>query len=111
MFDGLHRDPYLFINDRGFHILAHCYSMAPYPSNAISGHGSCTDNSFSFALTKVLIYLDRHCTLFAGFSVDGLTWHWSDVEPYNNTVPRADGSVQHFATMERPKFLCESVPL
>jgi hypothetical protein len=36
---GLRRDPYLFINDRGFHILAHCYSMAPYPSNAISGHG------------------------------------------------------------------------
>ena len=38
-FAGLYRDPYLFINDRGFHILAHCYSMAPYPSNAISGHG------------------------------------------------------------------------
>ena len=38
------RDPYLFINDRGFHILAHCYSMAPYPSNAISGHGESASN-------------------------------------------------------------------
>lgn len=71
-------DPYLFINERGFHIIAHCYSMASYPSNAISGHG---------------------------FSPDGLVWTWSDVEPYDNVVPMADGTRQYFATMERPKFL------
>jgi hypothetical protein len=71
-------DPYLFINERGFHLLAHCYSMAPYPSNAISGHA---------------------------FSLDGHNWTWSAVEPYDNAVPRADGTIQRFATMERPKFL------
>ena len=31
------------------------------------------------------------------------------MEPYGNTVPRADGTVQHFATMERPKFICEKL--
>lgn len=30
------------------------------------------------------------------------------MEPYDNTVPRTDGTVQHFATMERPKFICEN---
>ena len=44
----------------------------------------------------------------AGFSPDGLVWTWSDVEPYDNVVPMADGTRQYFATMERPKFLCES---
>eukprot|EP01052_Picozoa_sp_SAG31_P002926 SAG31_NODE_106_length_24954_cov_17.726413_18_plen_100_part_00 len=49
-FTGLRRDPYLFINDRGFHILAHCYSMAPYPSNAISGHGESASSDGLFLL-------------------------------------------------------------
>jgi hypothetical protein len=71
-------DPYLFITDRGFHILSHTYSMQPYPSVAISGHA---------------------------FSSDGHEWTFSDTEPYDNAVLHTNGSIQHFATMERPKFL------
>ena len=107
-FAGLYRDPYLFINDRGFHILAHCYSMAPYPSNAISGHGESASNGDLFKLWPKSIAPDSFRLVLAGFSEDGLTWHWSNVEPYDNTVP-ADGTVQHFATMERPKFICENL--
>lgn len=71
-------DPFLFINERGFHILSHVYSMEAYPSNTISGHA---------------------------FSVDGLAWQWSEVEPYGNAVARTDGSAEHFATLERPKLV------
>ena len=71
-------DPYLFINTRGFHILAHTYSMAPFPSIATSGYA---------------------------FSVDGLAWTFSELEPYPSTVLRVNGTIQNFATMERPKFL------
>ena len=71
-------DPFLYITERGFHILAHTYTMEPYPSNPISGHT---------------------------FSTDGHNWTFSDVEPYSNAVQHKDGSIQHFATMERPKFL------
>jgi hypothetical protein len=72
-------DPFLFIDARGnFHLLSHTYSMLPYPSNSISGHA---------------------------YSRNGLDWTFSPHEPYSNVVRRADGSVQHFATMERPKLL------
>jgi hypothetical protein len=52
--------------------------MAPYPSIAFAGHG---------------------------FSRDGVEWTWSTEEVYNGTVLRTDGTVDHFSTMERPKFL------
>jgi hypothetical protein len=52
--------------------------MEPYPSNPISAHA---------------------------FSRDGLHWTFSAIEPYGNTVLHTNGSTQHFATMERPKFL------
>ena len=71
-------DPFLFIDARGFHILAHVYSMEAFPSNTISG---------------------------LAFSESGLDWTWSEVEPYGNAVERTDGTVDHFATMERPKLL------
>ena len=32
-------------------------------------------------------------------------WTYSPIEPYNNTVTRTDGTVDSFATMERPKFV------
>jgi hypothetical protein len=47
----------------------------------------------------------QHTNPGHAFSVDGIDWHFSDVQPYDNTVARADGTVEHFATMERPKFL------
>eukprot|EP00040_Diaphanoeca_grandis_P031060 m.185024 g.185024 ORF g.185024 m.185024 type:complete len:459 (-) comp32214_c9_seq1:62-1438(-) len=71
-------DPFLFINERGFHILSHTWSALPYPSNAISGHA---------------------------FSLDGVTWVWSAEEPYNNVVSKTDGTVHQYATLERPKFV------
>ncbi len=71
-------DPYLFINQRGFHILAHTYTMLPYPSIATSG---------------------------LAFSENGLNWTFNDVEPYPSSVIRTSGALEHFATMERPKFL------
>ena len=52
--------------------------MEPYPSQSISGHA---------------------------YSVDGLAWVFSTVEPYSDAVIRTDGTVQRFATMERPKFI------
>eukprot|EP00035_Acanthoeca_spectabilis_P011694 m.206085 g.206085 ORF g.206085 m.206085 type:complete len:564 (-) comp15424_c0_seq2:110-1801(-) len=71
-------DPFLFINPRGFHVLAHVYTEAPYPSIAFSGHG---------------------------YSRDGLTWTWSSEEVYGGEVNRVGGLSEHFATMERPKLI------
>jgi hypothetical protein len=33
------------------------------------------------------------------------TWTFADMQPYSNAVVRTDGSVQNFATLERPKLL------
>ena len=52
-------------------------TVEAFPSNTISGHA---------------------------FSEDGIAWTFSDVQPYGNAVPRTDGTVDHFATMERPKL-------
>ena len=74
-------DPFLWIDARGhFHVLSHTWSALPYPSNAISGHA---------------------------FSIDGGagSWQFSAAEPYDNLVRHADGTVQSFATLERPKLL------
>ena len=74
-------DPFLWIDARGsFHVLSHTWSSLPYPSNAISGHA---------------------------FSADGGagSWTFSASEPYDNSITHADGSVQRFATLERPKLL------
>jgi hypothetical protein len=72
-------DPFLWIDARDhWHVLSHTWSALPYPSNAISGHG---------------------------FSIDGTLWHFSPSEPYGNAVTHADGSVQRFSTLERPKLL------
>ena len=59
-------------------MLAHVYLTEPYPANAISGHA---------------------------YSVDGITWTMSPIEPYSNAVVRTDGTVSMFATLERPKLL------
>jgi hypothetical protein len=72
-------DPFLFFDQRGnFHVLCHTWSALPYPSNNVSGHG---------------------------FSTDGVQWTFSQQEPYDNAVTHADGTVQRFATLERPKLL------
>ena len=34
-----------------------------------------------------------------------MDWTFSDTEPYSDAVLRTNGVVQHFATMERPKFV------
>ena len=72
-------DPFLWVDQNGyFHILAHVWSPEPYPINPISAHT---------------------------FSKDGVHWTASPTQPYNNTVLRAGGTKQTFATLERPKFL------
>ena len=76
-------DPFLWFDARGnWHILAHCYTDAPYAAvgahNAISGHG---------------------------FSRDGIAWHWSADEPYSAAVEMAGGGSATFSTAERPKLL------
>lgn len=72
-------DPFLWIDARGnYHVLYHTWSALPYPSMAISGHG---------------------------FSVDGANWTFSPTEPYSNVIVQSDGTVQRFATLERPKLL------
>ena len=72
-------DPFLYFDARGhFHVLSHVWSALPFPSNSISGHA---------------------------FSIDGHDWTFSPHEPYNNSITHADGSVQLFATLERPKLL------
>ena len=79
---GAWEDPFLFVDRRGhFHVLAHVYTTRPFNRSvelAVSGHA---------------------------FSLDGLRWTFSPHQPYSNAVSRADGSVQHFATLERPKLL------
>ena len=40
-----------------------------------------------------------------GFSTDGLHWHFNDDPPYGNTRLFENGTVQHFATLERPHLL------
>jgi hypothetical protein len=80
---GTWEDPFLFVDRRGhFHLLAHVWTSQPYVSSSvalpISGHA---------------------------FSEDGLSWSFSAHQPYSNAVSRADGSVQYFATLERPKLL------
>ena len=72
-------DPFLFFDRRGnFHLLSHTWSALPYPSNNVSGHG---------------------------FSTDGAQWTFAQQEPYDNAITHADGTVQRFATLERPKLL------
>ena len=76
---GAWEDPFLWVDRRGhFHVLAHIWAHTLWPDNPISGHG---------------------------FSVDGHAWHFAAAEPYGNAVLRGDGSVQHFATLERPKLV------
>lgn len=69
-------DPFLFFDRRGhFHILSHVYSKAGSGiNNTISGHA---------------------------FSVDGLSWTFSQTQPYSNVVQDVDGGVHTFATLER----------
>ena len=52
--------------------------LQEYPVNPISGHA---------------------------YSIDGYNWTFSPIQPYSNAVHRTDGTVQHFATLERPKLL------
>ena len=52
--------------------------LQEYPVNPISGHA---------------------------YSIDGYNWTFSPIQPYSNAVQRTDGTVQHFATLERPKLL------
>ena len=73
-------DPCLWFDRHGhWHILFHVYSLAPFRQHheRYSGHA---------------------------FSMDGLVWTFSDVEPYGGTVRFADGSVKAFSTRERPQL-------
>lgn len=70
-------DPFLWQDARGhWHILAHTWCAPAWPAFTISGHA---------------------------FSEDLLHWTFSMVEPYGANVTFTDGSVQPFATLERPK--------
>lgn len=80
-------DPYLFFDKRGrFHFIAHRYDYRdgwpPNPNQTnpvlVSGHG---------------------------FSADGFNWYYNDNPPYPSQVTFDDGTVQYFATMERPHLI------
>ena len=76
--------------------------LCPSPGWAVERTGN------SVSPLQLVVSAEAKKRMRAGFSPDGLKWSWSDVEPYDNAVPRANGNTQFFATMERPKFLCES---
>ena len=40
-----------------------------------------------------------------GYSTDGIDWHYSVDAPYNAQIQFANGTVQHFATWERPHLV------
>ena len=72
-------DPYIWVDARGhWHLLAHTYTDDVFPKLSYAGHG---------------------------FSVDGHAWHFGKEEPYGGGIARADGTVKHYATLERPKLL------
>lgn len=78
---GFWEDPFLYQDQEdNWHILAHTYTRAGAGAeNSISGH------IFSRDLRG--------------------PWTVSPVEPYTNAVRYADGTLQMFSTMERPKLL------
>ena len=47
------------------------------------------------------------------FSLDGVEWTFSDVQPFNGSVAFTDGTAKQFATRERPQltFVDELHPL
>ena len=74
-------DPTLWFDRRGnWHVLYHVYKLKPFKDHdeAYSGHA---------------------------FSVDGLQWTFSTVQPYSGTVRFTDGTSQTFATRERPHLI------
>jgi len=79
-------DAYLWQGHRGWHLLAHRYDYRDgYPPNPdqtmpvlVAGHA---------------------------FSEDLFTWHLSLEPPFDNHLTFANGTVQHFATMERPHLI------
>jgi hypothetical protein len=74
-------DPTLWFDRRGhWHIVFHVYALEPFHAHRerYAGHG---------------------------YSRDGLTWTFSEVEPFNGTIRFEDGTRKTFATRERPQLV------
>lgn len=82
--DGNYEDPFLYTDDRGWHLLYHVYNTHENPPH---GH-ECVNATVS-----------AHA-----FSVDGFTWHMSPVSPYGTQVELTTGETVTVATRERPKM-------
>ena len=81
---GNYEDPFLYNDERGWHLLYHVYSTTENPPH---GH-ECVNATVS-----------AHA-----FSVDGFTWHMSPLSPYGTQVQLTSGGVMTVATRERPKL-------
>jgi hypothetical protein len=81
---GNYEDPFLYVDDRGFHLIYHVYNTHENPPH---GH-ECFNSTVA-----------AHA-----FSEDGYVWHMSAVPPYGTQVELSDGSVITVATRERPKL-------
>jgi hypothetical protein len=77
-------DPFLYTDERGWHLLYHVYNTHENPPH---GH-ECFNSTVS-----------AH-----SFSADGFTWFTSPTQPYGTQVETADGAVVTVATRERPKL-------
>lgn len=85
---GSYEDPFLWTDERGFHLIYHVYNTHENPPH---GH-ECSNSTVS-----------AH-----SFSADGSRWHMSAVPPYGTQVRLADGSTVTVATRERPKLFFDA---
>lgn len=81
---GTYEDAFLYIDDRGFHLLWHVYNTNEHPPH---GH-ECIDSTVS-----------AH-----SYSEDGFSWFLSPIQPYGTQVVLSDGNTITVATRERPKL-------
>ena len=81
---GNYEDPFLYTDERGWHLLYHVYSTTENPPH---GH-ECVNATVS-----------AHA-----FSLDGYDWHMSPLSPYGTQVQLTSGGVMTVATRERPKM-------
>lgn len=84
---GHYEDPILYVDRQDhWHVIWHVY-------NSTTPCGDCTDRTVS----------GHH------FSMDGVEWHASKIQPYTNQVKFTNGSVLTVATRERPKLIFDPV--
>jgi len=106
-------DPTLWFDRRGaWHIIYHVWAADPFekhnePSSVRRKRDSRVPLDVCARLT-LPVGLQGHA-----FSLDGVEWTFSDVQPFNGSVAFTDGTAKQFATRERPQltFVDELHPL